>query len=142
MNKQGFTLIELLVVVAIIGLLASIITINTWGQRDRARDANIKSYMHQVRNAAEFVYIQNGESYALVCDESDDTLANDGEVGLLKKAIMRENKNMPVKCFTSSDEKDYAASSPLVASQGKHWCLETAGAAIEIDSAITAAICE
>lgn len=141
MKKRGFTLIELLVVVAIIGMLASMITINMWSQKDKARDVSIQSYLHQVRNAAEFSYIQNQESYGFICDESDDTLSDDNDFGRLERAILKENNNQPIKCFESADKKDYAISSPLVAASGKYWCIETAGASIEIDSQINSASC-
>ncbi len=140
MKSRAFTLLELMVVVAIIGLMATIVLLNTWGQREKAKDANVKSYIHQVRNAAEFSYIRDNESYAMVCDGSDNTLSNSGDFRILEEAIMNENGNLPVKCFVSADGKDFAVSSPL--STGKHWCLESAGTTIEIDDAITSATCE
>lgn len=142
MSKKAFTLIELLVVLSIIGLLSTFIMVNMQNTRQKANDANIQSYLHQIRNAAEFVYIRTDESYASVCDETDDTLSDDGEIGILKNAIMRQNKNQPVTCFGSADEKDFAASSPLRARDGKHWCVQSAGLSLELDNPITSAICE
>lgn len=142
MLKKGFTLIELLVVVAIIGLLVSIVMISLRGSRKKAHDANIQSYMHQVRNAAEFSYIQNNESYGQVCDESDNTLNNAGELGFLETAVKQENSNQDLVCFESADKRDFAVSSPMVAKTGKHWCVESAGASIEINNQITSAKCQ
>lgn len=142
MSKKAFTLIELLVVLSIIGLLSTFVMVNMQNTRQKANDANIQSYLHQIRNAAEFVYIRTNESYASVCDETDDTLSDDGEIGILKDAIMRQNKNQPVTCFESADKKDFAASSPLRARDGKHWCVQSAGLSLELDNPITSAICE
>jgi prepilin-type N-terminal cleavage/methylation domain-containing protein len=140
--EKGFTLIELLVVVAIIGLLSTIVLVNTGSTRYRAMDANIQSTMHQLRNAAEFIYVQNGESYGLVCDETDNTLNDSGELGVAERAIKRENGNQDVACFESVDGKDFAVSSPLRAQQGKHWCIESAGLSREINNEITTASCQ
>lgn len=145
MKNKAFTLIELLVVIAIIGLMASIGLIAVRDSRKKANDANIQSFMHQVRNAAEFSYIKNNESYGLVCDETGvppNTLSDAGELGTLESAIMKENGTLAVACYESADKKDFAASSPLRAKFGKHWCVESASASIELDNAITSAVCK
>lgn len=140
--EKGFTLIELLVVVAIIGLLSTIVLVNTQNTRFKAHDANIQSLMHQVRNAAEFIYIQSGESYNPVCDEADNTLSGNGELAVLENAIKEENSNQSVACFESADGKDFAVASPLRARKGKYWCVESAGLSREIDNQITKASCQ
>ncbi|MFH1423586.1 MAG: type II secretion system protein [Candidatus Nealsonbacteria bacterium] len=142
MVNKGFTLIELLVVVAIIGLLSTIVWINTHDVRFKAQDANIQSLMHQLRNAVEFVYAQSGENYDLVCDETNNTLNNNGEVGILERAIMKENGYENITCFESADKRDFAAASALRSQSGKYWCIESAGASVEINNQITAAICQ
>lgn len=57
MNKnrfeKGFTLIELLIVIAIIGVLASLLTANYVSVRQRARDVQRKSDLSQVLSALE-----------------------------------------------------------------------------------------
>ena len=142
MSNKAFTLIELMVVLSIIGLLATFVMVNMQSTRHKANDANIQSYLHQVRNAAEFLYIKSSESYASVCDEINDTLSDEGEVGILEDAIMLQNRNQPVTCFESADKKDFAVSSPLRAREGKHWCVQTAGLSLELDNPVTSAVCE
>ncbi|MFH1841490.1 MAG: type II secretion system protein [Candidatus Nealsonbacteria bacterium] len=142
MQKRGFTLIELLVVIAIIGLLATITLVSIQDSRFKARDASIQQLMHQVRNAAEMNYIDNNETYAGVCDESDDTLTDTGEFGRLERAIKEDNGDEDVVCFESADKRDFAVSSPLVAKEGKYWCIESAGISIEISGPITSSSCE
>ena len=126
---KGFTLIELLVVIAIIGLLSMIVL-------------SIQSLMHQVRNGAEFIYTQNGESYDAICDESNNTLSDNDEMGVLERAVRRENDEQNVICFESADKKEFAAASPLRAQPGKYWCVEAAGLSQELDHQITGANCQ
>lgn len=128
--------------VAIISLLTTIVLVNVRGAKAKARDANIQSSMHQVRNAAEMSYINSNESYTNVCDESDQTLSNIGELGYLELAIKKENGGQDVKCFESADKRDFAVSSPMKARTGKHWCVESAGLSIELDNPISSAKCQ
>ena len=58
--RKGFTLIELLAVIAIIGVLATIITIGLTNTRKKARDAQRKSDLIQFRLALELYYNQYG----------------------------------------------------------------------------------
>lgn len=52
-SKKGFTLIELLVVISIIGILATLISANFVGIRQRARDTQRKSDVRQIQAALE-----------------------------------------------------------------------------------------
>ena len=140
--NKGFTLIELLVVVAIIGLLTTIVLVNTQNTRFQAYDANIQSIMHQLRNEAELIYSQDGESYSTICDENNNTLSDSAEIGVIEKRIMENNNGQNVTCIESADGKDFAASSPLRSRTGKHWCIESAGLSREIANQITSYRCQ
>jgi len=56
--KKGFTLIELLTVIAIIGILATVITVSTNKAREQSRDAKRKSDLSAVSAAIEMYYAQ------------------------------------------------------------------------------------
>lgn len=129
-------------VIAIIGLLSTIVLVNTQNTRFQAHDANIQSIMHQLRNEAEMIYTQSGESYGTICDENNNTLSDGGEIGVLEKRIKENNGGQNVTCIESADKKDFAAASPLRSRPGKYWCIESAGLSREIDNQITAARCQ
>lgn len=59
-SSEGFTLIELLIVVAIIGILAALLTTNFVAIRERARDAQRKSDLRQMQSALELYRSDNG----------------------------------------------------------------------------------
>ncbi len=60
---SGFTLIELLVVVAILGILSALILSNMNGARERARDAQRKSDLNQIKTAIRMYAIDNTNKF-------------------------------------------------------------------------------
>ncbi|PIS41232.1 MAG: hypothetical protein COT25_04205 [Candidatus Kerfeldbacteria bacterium CG08_land_8_20_14_0_20_42_7] len=62
-TKKGFTLIELLVVIAIIAILSAIGLVALNGAREKARDAQRRSDIAQIRTALSLYYDDNGSTY-------------------------------------------------------------------------------
>ncbi len=72
---KGFTLIELMVVIAIIGILASIITVSLASSRAKARDAKRISDIRTIQLALEEYYNDNG-TYPTAIYGSPSPIAN------------------------------------------------------------------
>ena len=66
MKKRGFTLIELLVVIAIIGILAAMVLVALGGARAKARDAQRKSDLRNIKAAVELYYADQSPNAYLV----------------------------------------------------------------------------
>jgi prepilin-type N-terminal cleavage/methylation domain-containing protein len=64
-KPRAFTLIELLVVIAIIGLLSTVVLSSLDASRAKARDASRLSAIHQVQNALQLYFADNGGAYPL-----------------------------------------------------------------------------
>ena len=69
-REAGFTLIELLVVMLILGILAAIAIPAFFNQRNKANDAQSKSYAKTAQTAMETYATDNGGSYN-EADEAD-----------------------------------------------------------------------
>ncbi len=59
-RDAGFTLIEILVVVFIIGLLATIVTVNVMGQTDKAKLAKVQGDLKGIEQGLQLYKLDNG----------------------------------------------------------------------------------
>lgn len=61
LTHKGFTLIELLVVISIIGLLSSVVLVSLSSARLKAKDAAVRSAMHQLQLVHEQAFSSRGD---------------------------------------------------------------------------------
>ena len=154
---KGFTLIELLVVIAIIGTLSSIVLSSLNSARNKGNDAAIKSNLDQARTQAELFYDANGNHYNTSAGATTDVCSSTGLVGNVSGiyksalgaaqssglAVLNTTLTTPgtvstatchscysgqsgTTCNTYSNE-EWAAESPLKASAGTLWCVDSKG---------------
>lgn len=58
--RRGFTLVELMVVIAIIGLLAAVVTVNVIGQMGEARRTKVQADMESIQKAIKLFQVNMG----------------------------------------------------------------------------------
>lgn len=71
-KKSGFTLIELLVVIFIIGILATVVSMNVIGSQAKSRDARRKADINTLKTAFGQYYEDHGE-YPDICGNPSAT---------------------------------------------------------------------
>jgi general secretion pathway protein G len=84
-DKRGFTLLELLVVIALLGLLASMVSANTLQAREAARVARTQQDLQQIANAIEISRNRNDAVLADITEYwcSDCDCRNQGDLSAL-----------------------------------------------------------
>ncbi len=76
-GQGGFTLIELLVVIIIIGILSAIAIPMFLGQRDKAKEAAMKSGIHSIQVGVQSYAVDNNDVYPSAAASGGDILAAD-----------------------------------------------------------------
>ncbi|NTU46941.1 type II secretion system protein [Candidatus Roizmanbacteria bacterium] len=92
-NKRGFTLIELLVVIAIIGMLSAFLVSNYMNAREKARDAQRKSDLRQIKTALEmYRQDQQGAVYPTRLPTPGNCWTQSGQSGTCPSGTVYYNK--------------------------------------------------
>jgi len=126
-NSKGFTLIELLVVIAIIGILASFVFVSVSNARKKARDAQVKNAISQIKNQAA-MFIDDNNTYVGLS-------ANEEVVKLVTEANDANGTGSVVWGVTN--ENGYVIGAQLVSNVSRWFCLDSEGTSKEVAAAIT-----
>lgn len=107
--QSGFTLIELLVVVAIIGILATVVTASLGTARNKAKDAKVQAELAGIRATAELTALSAGD-YDTVCASVTTITGSDVTVSY---------------CY--DDDTVWAANKQLPSASGSYFCVDSTG---------------
>lgn len=125
--SSGFGLIELLLVIAIIGILAGLILSAGYMGREKAHDTAIENAIRQIRWQAEIA--GNGNEGSFV-GWTQNPLIQDELIILLDEvdAQYGDNDSMSyVTVMRDSQLRDYCASAPSRAEEGRYYCVDARG---------------
>jgi len=126
MKKNGFTIIELIIVISIIGVLASIVLMNTSSLSNKARDAAIKQDMSSFLSLA-LEYYQKHGNYGGFCEDTASKI--------LFNFIPAYNDKKEKYCQHDSDDWMVCAQLNFPEDRSKAWCIDKSGSTKQIDSA-------
>lgn len=112
---RGFTLIELLIVISILGILATLISVNFVNSLKRGRDTKRKGDLHSIQNMMEQCYSLNTYSYPILSlGDVDSTPVTCGTTTLNISNTDDPSIGMGKYRVISSTVDSYQICSPLV----------------------------
>lgn len=131
-RPAGFTFIEILIVIAIIGVLAAIVTVAFNQTRIKASDARVKTNVHQLRLLGEIYYHNNNYSFR----GYDDCLAEPasscpGSLGEAVTVLTEDLTNLGSNQLYASatQDNDFCVGAALASNSDKVFCKDSAGRA-------------
>lgn len=121
-NRKGFSLMELILVVAIMSILAGILTPMVFASRDAAKIAKVNAELDAIGTAARMFYADNGAFPANLAalaaggyvSESDPTDPWGNDYGLLAITVTYDTDGRPqtgsyIAAFSETEKDGYGA---------------------------------
>jgi len=149
-SQKGFTLIEVVIVIGIIGILASIVVGSVTNARDKGADSKIESNLGSMKTQAVLIYSENGCYAGSTAPESEcaeEAVAaaacpTTGAAGTLFAEPSIANQIASAKqiskgltsCASTANQTAWAAAIQLKSDPSKAWCVDSKGAAKEINT--------
>ena len=121
-KNDAFTLVELLVVVAIMGLLSTIIIINTQRSKTTAQNNVIITNLNTLRSTIELWNNNNGSYLGFCVNDTCSSGSNDWKI--LCSAIKSQNRNRAVTCNINTQGTALCASTQFV-DTSDYYCVDT-----------------
>lgn len=118
-NKKGFTILELIVVIAIIATLTTVVMWSISNYKAKNDDAVVKAGMKTVTNQAEIYYLNNGGSYADMCEP----VLGDSVVLAALQQINFSSDDFASNGGCESDSQNWVAWAKLKGG-GDTWCAD------------------
>lgn len=137
-KKSAFTLIELLIVIAIVGILAAIILVNTEESKKNGLDSAIIESLTQIKNAAELQFNQ-AYTYDDICDGSGNlnTTTNLAAKDFERVRDYVNQRNGTIVCRDTA--LGYVVASSL--NKGGCWCVDYEGHSEKFNLSATQTSC-
>lgn len=110
-TSRGFTLLELIVVITIIGLLGTLVVVNTGGITRKARTTKIQNDLRAIVDAAEMMYTSSGR-YPETIDEMINPKDDDG------MAVVGGLRELPLDPWGNEYIYEMASDAPQVTCLG------------------------
>ena len=98
-TRKGFTLVELLIVIAIMGVLAAMMSLSVGSSTATAKAASINNSIHNIKIAALMYQIQAGDDFK----EDNATQANLEATKLIDMAKYNENAHIQFKIVKGTE---------------------------------------
>lgn len=111
-SRQGFTLLELIVVITIIGLLGTLVVVNTTGITRKARVTKIENDLRAILDAAEMMYTSSGQ-YPETLDEMVNPKDDEG------MAVVGGLRELPLDPWGNEYTYEMGNDGPQVSCLGK-----------------------
>ena len=112
LNKNGFTLIELMIVVAILGVLASIVSVQFVGYRTRSYNTSAQTDLRTVATAQEAYFLETSTYTATLGNLMSTSYGVGISNGVVMPILSADANGYTMQAYHTSGNATYTLSNP------------------------------